>query len=347
MLAAACQRCVRTHVVPTRVFARCGLSIQAPLVKADEPAPAPRKGMTVSRADRTFDVPIPLGGSTPGFDPPSRASMWQVGPHKPPPETWVRDFVTDSRQSIVGLPRLLFDAPARLDLVHKAAMWQRAAMRAGTAKTKHRGEVSGSSRKVYPQKGRGAARHSDKKAPIFVGGGRAFGPRPKDWSYRLSPKILLNGLRAALTIKYVQGHVEVVENMQLDSVSGRVLAEIQQERAWKSAFLVDTSLDHNMQAAANGMTSINFQRAEFLNVHDVLKYEKLVITPTVLEYVMNEARNIGLDRYAETTEEQSTLYNELPQLTFKQNKINIHSWKYREGGLRLTRTERGPRKTQL
>merc|ERR1712183_236990 len=99
---------------------------------------------------RTFDVHKPLAVPT-VFTPPSLATIWQVGPHKPLPETWVRDFVTDSRKSIAALPRMLFDASPRLDLIHRLVAWQQAALRAGTAKTKSRAEVKGSTRKIYPQ----------------------------------------------------------------------------------------------------------------------------------------------------------------------------------------------------
>lgn len=301
-------------------------------------------GLKLRPETRSLDVSKPLEMPS-VFTPPSVAKMWHVGPHKPAPEAWVRDFVTDTRTGLVSLPRYLFDASPRMDLIHRASEWQRAAMRAGTAKTKTRAEVHGTTRKMSPQKGMGSARHGDRKAPIFVGGGRVWGPKPKDWSYSLPRNINRKALSAALTIKYIQGHVEVVENMEIDEGSTRLVTEILQERGWKSAFFVDTKINNNLTFACRNVPSIVCERAEYLNVRDIMKFEKLVMTTDVIDYLVEQFESVNSDwsnvekrviSRRPPTEQPDP--NAIPNLVFKGSKVNIHAWYYRHGTHRRTRT---------
>jgi large subunit ribosomal protein L4 len=103
----------------------------------------------------------------------------------------VRDFQTAEPSRLVTIPRKLFGAPLRGDLLHRVVVWQLAGKRQGTHMTKHRGLVKGSTRKIVPQKGSGGARHGSIKAPIFVGGNRLFFFFPTDIN-PLDVDILLN-----------------------------------------------------------------------------------------------------------------------------------------------------------
>ena len=102
------------------------------------------------------------------------------------------------------LHRDTFGQPLRRDILHRVVTWQRAGWRAGNASTKTKGEVSGSGRKPFQQKGRGAARQGSLRNPHFVGGGRAHGPRTRDWSYSLNKKVRRLGIKVALSTKYAQ-----------------------------------------------------------------------------------------------------------------------------------------------
>ena len=114
--------------------------------------------------------------------------------------------------SSVTLPPLLFAAPLRRDVLHRVVEWQRAGARQGTAKTKDRGEVSGSGKKPHPQKGTGRARQGTKRAPHHRGGGVAHGKEPRDFSFHLTKKLRALGLRTALTVKHAQGGLRILED---------------------------------------------------------------------------------------------------------------------------------------
>ncbi|QDZ23651.1 ribosomal protein L4 [Chloropicon primus] len=117
----------------------------------------------------------------------------------------------------ITLPGLVYDQPLRKDIVHRVVVWQRANWRQGTVKVKTRSEVRGGGRKPWPQKGTGRARAGSIRSPLFRGGGKAHGPRPKDWSQSLNSKIRRLGLRVAVSSKLAAGQLTVVDELKIES----------------------------------------------------------------------------------------------------------------------------------
>eukprot|EP01129_Flabellula_baltica_P011083 TRINITY_DN4779_c0_g1_i1.p1 TRINITY_DN4779_c0_g1~~TRINITY_DN4779_c0_g1_i1.p1 ORF type:complete len:283 (-),score=61.46 TRINITY_DN4779_c0_g1_i1:197-1045(-) len=113
----------------------------------------------------------------------------------------------------VTLDSDIFAVPVRSDILHRYVVWHNANIRQGSSKTKSRGEVQGSTRKLYKQKGSGRARRGSIRSPVLRGGGRAFAKVPKDWSFPLPKKVRRLALRSALSAKFAQNQIFIVDNM--------------------------------------------------------------------------------------------------------------------------------------
>src|SRR2546426_658924 len=124
----------------------------------------------------------------------------------------------------VELPAAVFGIKPHAAVVHEVLIAQLANRRAGTGGTKTRGEVSGSTRKIWRQKGTGRARHGSRKAPIFVGGGITFGPRPRDYTQKTPQKVRHLAVRSALSAKAAAGQIVVIEPLALEEPRTKVIA---------------------------------------------------------------------------------------------------------------------------
>jgi large subunit ribosomal protein L4 len=179
-----------------------------------------------------------------------------------------------------GTRELSAELPAEINphLLWEVVRWQLANRRRGTASTKTRGEVAYSSRKIYPQKHTGRARHGDIGAPIFVGGGTVFGPKPRDYSYTLPKKVRKAGLAMAVADRAREGKLLLVEDFA--GVNGRTKEFL----AWaKGAGLngEETVLlvaqDERVRRAARNLPWVVTLAPEGLNVYDILRTERLVM----------------------------------------------------------------------
>lgn len=197
-----------------------------------------------------------------------------------PKQAWVRSFQTGEKLGIVELNNLVFGARPRLDILHRVVVWQRAKMRAGTAKVKTRGEVRGGGRKPRPQKGTGRARQGSIRAPHFIGGGVVHGPRgPVSYEYTLPKKVKRMGLRTALSVKFAQGDLFVVDSLQVSSPKTRDLVPLLENHGWSSVLLVDGGdLDHNLCRALLNLQKVNILPSRGLNVYSILLRDTLVLS---------------------------------------------------------------------
>jgi large subunit ribosomal protein L4 len=173
----------------------------------------------------------------------------------------------------------VFAAPLNRHLVWEAVNHYRAKGRAGTASTKVRSEVAGSGRKLWKQKGTGRARVGDIRTPKWRGGGTVHGPKPRSFDYAFPKKKRRGALRCVLSDKLTNGSIKVVENWQLEDHKTRnfikVLDGLKQE---KRTLVVDARDNDNLKRASNNLPSVKFVGPLALNVHDLLKYENLVIS---------------------------------------------------------------------
>jgi large subunit ribosomal protein L4 len=164
-------------------------------------------------------------------------------------------------------------------LLYDIVKAQLASRRAGTAKTKGRAEVRGSSRKLYKQKGTGRARHGSIRAQQYVGGGKAHGPTPRSYAYRPTRKMRLGALKSALSLKLAEGLLTVVSDFQLQEIKTKGLAKVLDAlKVSASSLLVDTDGNDNLRMSARNLPNSQYLPPEGVNVYDLLRYEHLVLT---------------------------------------------------------------------
>jgi large subunit ribosomal protein L4 len=173
----------------------------------------------------------------------------------------------------------VFSAPLNRHLIWEAVNHYLAKGRAGTASTKVRSEVAGSGRKLWKQKGTGRARVGDIRTPKWRGGGTVHGPKPRSFDYAFPKKKRRGALRSALSDKLANGGIKIVDNLELDShkTSGfvKVLKTLEQD---KRALLVDSQENTTLQRASNNLPNVKFAVPLALNIHDLLKYDHLLIS---------------------------------------------------------------------
>ena len=182
------------------------------------------------------------------------------------------------------LSDVVFDAKVNESLFYDVLKAQLASHRRGTAASKNRAEVSATSRKLYRQKGTGNARHGSKRAPIFVGGGAAHGPRPRSFAYRPPRKMRLGALRGALTLKLKEGRLLVVQDFELEEIKTRKLAAVLEKlEVVDSALIVDAKDNEKLRLSARNLQNYSVLPPEGVNLYDLLRHEHLVLTQGAVE----------------------------------------------------------------
>jgi len=181
----------------------------------------------------------------------------------------------------IELPAILFEAPVNVDLMHQAYTRQMANARLGTHETKVRSEVAGGGRKPWKQKGTGRARQGSTRAAQWVGGGRIHTPHPRSYEQRMPKKMRLAALRSALSIKAAESGIVVVEAFDIKEAKTRQMAEMLGNLTGTSSVLVllpakDQNYDTVMRSADN-IESAKVLLASYINVRDVLKFDKVVL----------------------------------------------------------------------
>jgi len=191
----------------------------------------------------------------------------------------------------ISLDDDVFGCEVNEALFYEVVKAQLASRRAGTACTKNRSEVRGSSRKIYRQKGTGRARHGTIRAPIFVGGGKAHGPRPRSYAYRPPRKMRLGALKSALSMKLKEGRLIVVDAFDLDEIKTRRLAGVLRALdVPKSSVIVDDGGNENLRLSARNLTSHQFLPPEGVNLYDLLRHEHLVLTRSAVAALTERCR---------------------------------------------------------
>jgi large subunit ribosomal protein L4 len=173
--------------------------------------------------------------------------------------------------------------------VHDAVVAYRAAQRSGTANTKNVGEVSGTNKKPWRQKGTGRARAGSFQSPLWVGGGVVFGPRPRDFSKKISRNTRALALRKALTERLKAGDVVVVDDLKLASPKTKDFVGLMSTLELNGkTLIVSTETDKNLTLASRNVPSVALTTSDSLNTYDILRPDKLLFTRSAFEKV--EAR---------------------------------------------------------
>ncbi|NLT20592.1 MAG: 50S ribosomal protein L4 [Syntrophomonadaceae bacterium] len=156
---------------------------------------------------------------------------------------------------------------------------QLANKRAGTSSTKTRAEVSGGGKKPWRQKGTGRARVGSSRNPVWTGGGIAFGPKPRDYSYRLPKKVRRLAMKSALSSKVIDNNIIVVDALQFEEPKTKLMAQtLEALKVGKKTLLVTMSADTNVIKSARNLPGVKPLTADFINVYDLLNYDTLLIT---------------------------------------------------------------------
>jgi large subunit ribosomal protein L4 len=150
--------------------------------------------------------------------------------------------------------------------------------RAGTASTKTKGFVRGGGKKPWRQKGTGRARAGSARSPLWVGGGTIFGPQPRDYSYRLPKKARREALLSALSLKNRDGKIIVLDKLEMAEAKTKLMRKMLEDLQVEKALIVIPQSDEKVQRAARNLPNVKVLRAEGLNVHDLLRYEHLILT---------------------------------------------------------------------
>lgn len=184
----------------------------------------------------------------------------------------------------VDLDEALFGLEPRKDILHRVVRYQLAKRQQGTHKVKTRSEISYSTKKIYRQKGTGGARHGDRNAPIFRGGGVYKGPKVRSHAHDLTKKFRKLGLKHALSAKAVAGELVIVDNAEMASAKTGELAKAVKNLGWKRALVVDgAEVNANFALAARNIDGVNVLPSQGANVYDILKSDTLVITKAGVE----------------------------------------------------------------
>src|SRR5215210_626023 len=187
----------------------------------------------------------------------------------------------------------IFDVEPRADILHRVVTWQ-LEKRRGTARgARERSDVARTGKKYGRQKGGGTARHGDRRAPIFVGGGKAHGPRVRDFDPSLNKKVRALGLKMALSSKARDGRLVVVENLDLSEAKTKALKErLGNLSLGRNALVIDgDALNVGFAQAAGNLREIDLLPAIGANVYDILNHDTLVLTRAAVETL--EARFNG------------------------------------------------------
>jgi large subunit ribosomal protein L4 len=187
-------------------------------------------------------------------------------------------------QGEVELTLPLVEGGRGTQAVHDTIVAYQANQRAGTACTKTVGEVAGSNKKPWRQKGTGRARAGSFRSPLWAGGGVVFGPKPRDFRKKVNVRTRQLALRKALTARLQAGDVQVISELKLDSPKTKgFLSVLSTLGVEGTAVLVDAAIDKNLNLASRNVARVEVTTADFLNTYQVLRPSKLLITKSGLE----------------------------------------------------------------
>jgi large subunit ribosomal protein L4 len=191
----------------------------------------------------------------------------------------------------------VFGAEVKEHLFYEVIKAQLASRRAGTRATKERSAVSGSTKKLYRQKGTGRARQGSVRAPHHPGGGMAHALEPKDWSYRPPRKVRIGALKSALSLFAKEQRLIVVDSLELSEIKTKALAgTLGALKATKKALVVDSASNDKLVKSIRNLEDHHFLPPEGVNVYDLLRHDHLIVSKDAAKAL--EARCLGGDSHA-------------------------------------------------
>jgi len=191
----------------------------------------------------------------------------------------------------IELPAAIFEAPVNVDLMHQAYTRQMANARLGTHSTKGRSDVSGGGRKPWRQKGTGRARQGSTRAAQWVGGGKVHTPKPRDYSLDMPRKMRRAALRSALTVKAADNGVVVLDALALTEPKTRLMAQALTRLVGDASALIlipEKTVEYDQVIrSTNNLPDAKTLMANYLNIRDLLRYDKLVLPVSALDLLVS------------------------------------------------------------
>jgi len=193
----------------------------------------------------------------------------------------------------IDLNDAVFGVEPRADILHRVVTWQLENRRGTARAARERSDVARTGKKFGRQKGGGTARHGDRRAPIFIGGGKAHGPRKRDFNVSLNKKVRALGLKMALSSKAMNDNLVVIDDLEVSEAKTKaLLAQLGKLKFGKTTLFIDgDAVNDGFKKASANLIGLNSMPAVGANVYDIMKHETLVLTRAAVEKL--EARFNG------------------------------------------------------
>ncbi len=179
----------------------------------------------------------------------------------------------------------IFSIPVKTSILHEVVRSQLAAKREGTAASKTRGMIAGSTRKLFRQKGTGNARAGSVKSPLRKGGGVIFGPSQRSFAYKVPKKVRRLALKMALSSKLVDNTLFVIDDFKLQEIKTKALVEILDTLNLQDILIVSDTEDMNIALSSRNIPDVKVIKTEGLNVYDILKFKNLLLVESTIKNI--------------------------------------------------------------
>jgi len=195
------------------------------------------------------------------------------------------DIVNTKNEKVgeIELSEKVFDLEVKQHLLHDVVRQQRAAKRAGNACTKTRVEVRGGGAKPWRQKGTGRARAGTNNSPIWRGGGVTFGPKPRDYSFKLNRKVRKQALAMAMSARLQEGNLIIVDEFVMDAIKTKDFVSIMKDFDFENCLVITDGKSENLNKSARNVNGFKVLSTEGLNVYDILLHKKLMLVKPAVE----------------------------------------------------------------
>ncbi len=189
------------------------------------------------------------------------------------------------RVSETDLPDEIFSIPVKTSVLHEVVRSQLVAKREGTAASKTRGMVAGSTKKLFRQKGTGNARAGSIKSPLRKGGGVIFGPNPRSYDIKVPKKVRKLALKMALSAKALESQIFVIDTLELEEIKTKALTEILSVLKLNDLLIVSDADDTKLALSSRNIPDVKVIKTQGLNVYDILKFKNLLIVESSIENI--------------------------------------------------------------
>jgi len=183
----------------------------------------------------------------------------------------------------IGLNQKIFNVEVKEHLLHDVVRMQLAARRAGNACTKTRVDVSGGGSKPWRQKGTGRARAGSRRSPIWRGGGVIFGPKPRDYTFKLNRKVKKQAIAMAMSARLQEGNLMVLDAFQMDAIKTKDFVNVMSLLQIDNCIIVTDGNNENLHKSSRNANGYKVLSIDGLNVYDILLHKKLVLVQPVID----------------------------------------------------------------